>query len=46
MLREEAATLLLFQSNFSSKDPLSVMSVSWFSPKPLQDVEIQTSVGL
>lgn len=45
MLQEEAATLLLFQSNFSSKDPLSVMSVSWVSPKPLQDVEIQTSVA-
>lgn len=45
MLPEEAATLLLFQSNFSSKDPFSVMSVSWFSPKPLQDVETQTSVA-
>lgn len=30
---------VLCRSKFSSEDPFSVMSVSWFSPKPLQDVK-------
>lgn len=36
---------VLCRSKFSSEDPFSVMSVSWFSPKPLQDVKTQTSLN-